>query len=217
MTSHYRLLSALFAILTAGWWGTATIGAQGLTASEAFASAPQQIFPLLDLNTRLDMMDYFNSGSTTASTNNLQGKSRITTLNDDNMIIELTEATTCQLAILPAGKDTIIAVITTVATPVADSSLALYSDDWETDLTARAWKAPTLLEWLTTDGRSHRDEVEGIVPFMLVKYTYDPSQQVLTLTNNTSAFLGDDVYSIVGSYISPVLTYRWTGKAFSSK
>ena len=41
-----------------------------LTAAEAFASAPQSVFPLLDKNARLDMIDYFNSGSSASSSRN---------------------------------------------------------------------------------------------------------------------------------------------------
>ena len=36
-----------------------------LTAAGAFADAPAPLFPLLDKNARLDMIDYFNSGSAT--------------------------------------------------------------------------------------------------------------------------------------------------------
>ena len=35
------------------------------TAADAFTSAPQNIFPLLDRNTRLDMVDYVKSGLST--------------------------------------------------------------------------------------------------------------------------------------------------------
>lgn len=42
-----------------------------LTASKAFADAPASVFPLLNRNARLDMIDYFNGGMSTASTNAL--------------------------------------------------------------------------------------------------------------------------------------------------
>ena len=47
-----RILLAAVSILTAA-------SAWALTASEAFTSAPRSVFPLLDNNTRLDMVDYF--------------------------------------------------------------------------------------------------------------------------------------------------------------
>ena len=51
-----------------------------LTAADAFTSAPQNVFPLLDRNTRLDMVDYVKSGLSTPSQNSLQGRSAFTEL-----------------------------------------------------------------------------------------------------------------------------------------
>ncbi len=45
-----------------------------LTATEAFSSAPASVLPLIDYITRLDMIDYYNSGSATASKNVMQGR-----------------------------------------------------------------------------------------------------------------------------------------------
>ena len=46
-----------------------------LTASKAFTSAPSDVFPLLDTNTRMDMVDYYNSGLATPSANRIDRKS----------------------------------------------------------------------------------------------------------------------------------------------
>lgn len=71
-----------------------------LTASKAFASAPQSVFPLLDTNTRLDMIDYYNSNLSTPSPNRLDGRSRITSLSDKVASIELTQASSCDVIII---------------------------------------------------------------------------------------------------------------------
>ncbi len=97
-----------------------------LNATNAFASAPQSVFPLLDKNARLDMIDYFASGSDTPSRNKLDGSSRISELNDYSVKIKMTDASDYQLAILPAGSDSLIAVISTVATPAHDSHISFY-------------------------------------------------------------------------------------------
>ena len=82
-------LSRFFAVAFMLLLGAGGAFAQ-LTASRAFAEAPQSVFPLLDHNTRLDMIDYFNSGMTTASKNNMDGKSRITALTPNKVEISMT-------------------------------------------------------------------------------------------------------------------------------
>ena len=69
-----------------------------LTAAGAFADAPAPLFPLLDKNARLDMIDYFNSGSATPTQNALQGKSRVTALTPDDIKIAMTDASSYQIS-----------------------------------------------------------------------------------------------------------------------
>lgn len=187
-----------------------------LTASEVFADAPQSVFPLLDHNTRLDMIDYFNNGMNTPSANLLNGKSRVTSLTPMKVGVEMTDASTYEIALLPAKSDTLVAVISTVATPTPDSRLTVYSRDFS-EVPGAAFVRPEVKDWLTPEGKKNSSEVDMLVPFMLVSYSYDPASQTLTLTNNTGSFLSADVYEIVKPYLMPSLTYRWDGSKFSRK
>lgn len=190
---------------------------RALTAREAFISAPRRVIPLIDNNTRLDMLDYFNSGMKTASTNALNGKSSVTALSDDAISIRLTDASTIDIAVLPCGNDTLIAVIKTVATPAPDSKLSVYSKDWKSDLTSRTFAKPALKDWLTPEGRKNQASVESVIPFLLVGYSYDPAASTLTLTDNTSQFMPADVFATISGYLSPKLVYRWNGQKFQPR
>ncbi|MDE6263731.1 MAG: DUF3256 family protein, partial [Paramuribaculum sp.] len=104
-------LSRIFAVATMLLLGAGAAFAQ-LTASKAFADAPQNVFPLLDHNTKLDMIDYFNSGMATASKNAMDGKSRITAITPAKVDISMTDASTYELALLPtADGHTVVALI----------------------------------------------------------------------------------------------------------
>lgn len=182
-----------------------------LTASKAFADAPATVFPLLNRNARLDMIDYFNGGMSTASTNALQGKSRITAIAPDDMKIAMTDASSYQLSILPTSNDTIIALIQTVATPAHDSHITFYSRNW-TPISDNLFTAPSLNDWLTPAAKKSGADVSSMIPFMLAEYVYDPQKRTLTLTNNLSEFLSPDVYSLVGQDLRPSIIYQWDGK-----
>lgn len=182
-----------------------------LTAAGAFADAPASMFPLLDRNTRLDMIDYFNSGSTTESQNAMQGKSRVTSLTPDDIKVDMTDASSYQISLLPSGNDTIIAVIQTIATPAHDSHINFYNRSWQ-ELKNGCFTPPAMDDWLSESGKKNDGEVAAMVPFMLAEYVYDPATSTLSLTNNLKEFLSPDVYQLVSDYLRPSLTYRWDGK-----
>ena len=203
-----RLLATAFSALLL----PLTAAAQGgLTASEAFSKAPRKVIPLLDENARLDMIDYFNSNMNNPTNNSYGGKSRILSMTPQDLTAQLTDASRCQLSVLPASGSPLIALITTVATPTPDSRMSVYTSD----VTASVFTKPTLADWLTDEGKKHSDEVEMTVPFLLISYTYDPATSTLTLTNNSAQFLGADVYEPVSGYVLPKIEYRFNGKRFS--
>lgn len=186
-----------------------------LTASKAFVEAPRNVMPLLDRNARLDMLDYFNSGLSTKTANKLNGASAITAASPMQIAVQLTDASTCHFAMLPAQSDTLVAVISTVSTPAPDSKMTVYSSDYSRDLTPSVLAKPTLKEWLTDT--SMLSTVESMVPFLLISYSYDPGSGLLTLTNNTKQFLSEDVYAIVEPYLKKSISYKWTGKKFAKQ
>lgn len=186
-----------------------------LTASAAFTKAPQNIFPLLDMTARLDMIDYFNSGMVNNTINALNGKSKITAMTPQKLTIKMTDTSTHEINLITtAGNDTIIALISTVATPAPDSRMTLYTKDWTTNITDSRFNKPTLKNWLTATGAQNSAQVEALVPFLIISYSYDPADSTLTLTNNTQHFLSKDVYEIVEPFIKKTLRYKWDGKRF---
>lgn len=183
------------------------------TASKAFVDAPRHVLPLLDRNARLDMLDYFNGGLSTKTSNKLNGSSAVTAVSPQLVSVQMTDASTCDIAVLPAKTDTLVAVISTVATPAPDSKMTVYSSDFNRDLTTSVFARPVLKDWIT-DGSS-LSTVEAMVPFLLISYSYNPATATLTLTNNTRSFLSEDVYSIVEPYLKKELIYKWNGKKFA--
>lgn len=183
-----------------------------LTAPKAFTTAPAEVFPLLDTNTRLDMVDYYNSGLKTASNNRMSGQSVITELTPATVTVKISESSSAQVTVLPAGNDSIIAVISTVATPGLDSTLKFYDSGWRQLAADKYFTAPTWNDWMTPGHDS--SEVTVYTPFMLSSYYIDPSAGTLTITNNLPTFIDEDIYADISDAVRPTLTYRWNGKKF---
>lgn len=181
------------------------------TAGDMFVNAPAELLPMLPRNTRLDMIDYFKSSLPNASANLLQGKSRITALSADNVEIDVSGASSYQLALLPMGKDTVAVFIETYHTPVADSSIRFVTRGWE-PVAGNLFEEPVLADWLSADGKRSRRDVEDAVPFILAEYRYDPSTRMLTVTNNTESYFPEDEYGAVAPLLRKQLLYSWNGK-----
>lgn len=187
-----------------------------ITATEAFTTAPNTVFPLLEKNTRLDMVDYFNSGLASASSNKLDGKTSITLLSDSDIRFTMSSSSAYQIAILPSKDGDIIALIETVATPAPDSNISFYTAEWSS-IDKPLFNEPGVSDWLTADGRDNSSMVESLVPFMLVSYNYDPATKSLILRNNVKQFLGEEMYSMIDGYLCDTLVYTWNGKRFELK
>ena len=192
------LLTALFLL------ATLTVTAQK-TAADAFTTAPTGIFPLLDQNTRLDMVDYYNSGLATPSANRLQGRSAITSLPPATITGKLTDSSSAQIAHLPA--------ISTVATPGLDSTIKFYDSNWAPLPTDRHFTAPGWNDWMTPG--HDITEITAHTPFMLASYFIDTDAGTLTATNNLATFLDEDTYKTLSPALRPTLTYKWNGKRFT--
>ena len=200
------LLTALFLL------ATLTVTAQK-TAADAFTTAPTGIFPLLDQNTRLDMVDYYNSGLATPSANRLQGRSAITSLTPATITVKITDSSSAQIALLPAGRDTIFAVISTVATPGLDSTIKFYDSNWAPPPTDPPFTTP---RW-NDRGTPGPDttEIKDSTPSFLASYFIDTDAGTLTATNNLATFLDEDTYKTLSPALRPTLTYKWNGKRFT--
>ncbi len=159
------------------------------------------------------MIDYYNSGSATASKNVMQGQSRITALSPMSVSVSVTSGSECQIALLPMRGDTAIVCIETVMTPTPDSRVSVYDRDWK-PLSGSSFAMPAVSAWLTPEGKKQADVVESQVPFMLASAQYSPETDTLVLTNRLSDFLSDDVYGLVKPYLLPSITYKWNSSRF---
>lgn len=202
-------------LLTLALMGAALTGMAQTSAADLFTSAPQNVFPLLDQNTRLDMVDYYKNGMSTPSQNSLDGRSLITEMTPASLTVKMTDSSAMQIVELKGPKGSVVALISTVATPGLDSNIKFFDSDWKPLSTESYFVKPGWKEWLTDSGLQNQDEVTMQVPFMLASYRIDPESGTLTLTNNLSHFLDKALYDDLSTYLRPQLVYLWNGKNYT--
>lgn len=185
-----------------------------LTAAKCFAEAPDHVLHAIDKSTRLDMLDYFRAGVEKPSANIYEGVAMVTAESDASLSFTLTENVQAQMFVLnPDSPAPIIGYITTLPTPIPDSSVALFNSRWQ-PASPKILSLPTLAAWLTPDGKKHRAEVEDQLPFILASAAYDPQSLTLVFTNNMQQFYTPyDTPEALG-WLKPSLSYRWNGSQF---
>lgn len=195
---------------------TAFCAEAATTAREAFVSAPRMVMPLLDKNTRLDMLDYYDAGLKNNSKNALDGTSRVLSLDPERIVLNMTDASTLEIDVLPAnGNKNIYAVISTVRTPAPNSTITFYDESWGQLDGTKIFNAPQIADWITN--KSHEPEVTMLLPFIMAGYSYAPDTKTLTAINNSETFLGKDMFSQISAWLLPQITYRWDGKQFKKQ
>ncbi|MDE6286089.1 MAG: DUF3256 family protein, partial [Muribaculaceae bacterium] len=166
--------------------GTAAPLSATMTARDAgsaqwfFAMAPDEVMPLLPANTRLDMLDYYNSGMQRPSRNEAGGMALITSSADRRLTFEAGDSCSYELAVFTTPRDTLVALIETLRYPMPDSRVEWFDARWQPVKAPVA--EPGLKQWLTRDGARNRAEVEETIPFITATATADPDRRTITYT-----------------------------------
>lgn len=183
-----------------------------VVAKDLFIKAPTEIVPTIDRSTRLDMIDYFESGIDRASKNELGGHARITALTDDAITFTTSEAGERTIAVIDREKKRpVVMLITTLKTPQEDSTVKFFTTSWE-PIKEGLFIVPDLDDWTLPSAKDKRADLENAVPFMLAKMSFVPQAKELTLTNNIGSYLPEEFTDLVGNSLRGKLVYRWNGK-----
>lgn len=164
------------------------IAVDARTAADFFVSAPDEVLPLLPQNTRLDMLDYFSSGLATPSPNATRGRARIMLNEPAKLQAELSRDSNIQIALFPAEKDTVVAVIETVLTPVADSSVSFYDTSW--NLLALTMPSLTPLDFVPESLKKEAAEAE-LPDVVFGRIDFSPETGYLTVNNTTAGYYAE--------------------------
>jgi hypothetical protein len=130
-----------------------------LTATKAFSDAPATVFPSIDRMTRLDMIDYYNSGSPKPSKNAFKGDCRILSASDSQITVATSKVSEVELSLLTQGRDTLLMVVTTLNTPVPDSSVKFYTARWK-EIDKGLFMVPMLDDWTLPEAKERKKDLE---------------------------------------------------------
>lgn len=102
------------------------------SVSQVWIDAPDSLVGYLSKGSRIELIDsYLITGSSNVK-NRLDGRTRIDTLTRSFMQVEMSEALTLQIKLLPSeGEDSVLCVVRTYRAPARESVVDIYSLAWE--------------------------------------------------------------------------------------
>lgn len=159
-----------------------------------FAEASGEIFNSLSYSARYQLLNNYTSKKTSEVLNNLStSESRILQLNDDHMVVATSAGKTVELKLLAVSKrDTVIAVVETVATPAKDSRLSFYDLKWNKLDDNKFIEQPTLDDFISPRAtRGERDELWRLVSFAMIGLHFE-GNILVAQCNAEDFFVGGD-------------------------
>ena len=192
------------------WCAQPVEGMRGLLASPDVKM--ENVFFGQTLNTRLDMMDYYDAGGKTYSIDDIQGsKIRIDSLSERHVSFELEKSLKIDMYLLTPGNDSL--AVTVINMPVGNGDVFILLDDIKSGETIGEIELP-YSEWLTKDALN---QVSGsallaAVPFVTATAQVDTENNTITLTNTSIEVPGLD--ASMSRYFLPKKTLRYKNKRF---
>ena len=218
-----RQLCAFLLSLLTTFISSAAQGSQSdsLVAVDYFYNAPSEVASYLTPVDRLDMIDYYKSGSTVGTENRLGSKVRILSMDDRHVTWQDDDSVRTTLVVLPAQRlmstFPLLVVIRTFAGVMPDSDVFYYEEDWDHPLKPSDYPGlpnPELKDWLVSKDKKTRAVVEEAIPFMLWTAEYDLESDELIFTNRMADFFAPGDKPTELGKLKPELRYQWTGKRF---
>ncbi|MDE6301514.1 MAG: DUF3256 family protein [Muribaculaceae bacterium] len=156
-------------------------GAAARTAASWFSQAPARVISGVPRTVRLDAIDYFRSGLARDVMADSDTPVRVTEMTDRTLTFRHGEHTSVQIAVLPAGRDTVLAVVTTVDAPTPVSGIRFYDRNWE-PLPKQPFVMPAFSEWLVPGADA--DVLQATLGFMPATVRFNESADSLIMINS---------------------------------
>ncbi len=197
-----KRVSVLFVVIVA----LAAFSAEAYDGvSKLFVEENGDIFNSIAVATRYELINNYGRADKTEILNDLRSDdTRVLALSDEYMKVATSSAQTVELMLLHKSKrDTVIAVIETVATPYKDSRLTFYDTKWQKLDAARFIKMPTLDDFMLPSMSSEmRSNFVNSMMLTMMELHFE-GETLVAECNFSNFFMGDDLKSFL-----PHLTKR---------
>lgn len=212
-------MKSIIILLSILLFGNVGMQAQTTTVKEVFKAMPDSLVPYLSANSRLDFIDFLESNMEARVTNELNGKSIMTTLNDSFLSLQLNEASHLQMRLLPVtdpvdGMQQIVCLVQTFGVTARESVVSFYSCSWR-PLNEPMLVKPSIDELLQCPADMNSDrfsELKAMLQPYLIEAQLSPSDNSIVWQLSPPVITSDDKEDILRVLFEK--TVNWMGNSF---
>ncbi len=180
--------------------------------SPFFATMPNELLPYLSQNNRKDLVDLYKSGKSASVENLLKGTSRLTSLKDDFIALQLNENSTAELKLLPTSDTTrIIAFIKTTCGKACDSRILFFTSTWKPLNTAEMLPQISVNDFIKNPSN---EELVRALDIAFISYSFEPASQQLTASLDAKNYLNKADYEKFSPDLRSSLVLKWSNGKF---
>lgn len=182
--------------------------------SQQFIDAPFDLIPTISRSTRMDMLDYYESGLARPSTSYFGDEILITELTDNSLSATTSDHCQIKLYLSTLDTDTFTVAIETIQIPAEESRIYIYDKNWNL-VTYK--DSGVIKEW--TNGVNDNNlfrKIENAVSFITAKADFNPDTNILTLSS-TLEQRGDcnnEEFKHIAPYLKPSRSFILNKKGF---
>lgn len=183
-----------------------------------FVEENGDIFNSINVSTRYELINNYGRADKTEILNDLSTEeTRILALDDEYMKIATSSAQTVELKLLHKSKrDTVIAVIETVATPYKDSRLTFYDSKWQKLDATKFIKMPTIDDFfLPSMPKEMRKDLTNSLMMTMIELRFE-GDTLVAECNVNDFFMGED-FKTFKPYLAKKVVYTINKGTFKKK
>lgn len=196
-----------------------SLSGEARTIRDFFANEPGELFKLIPKNTRLDLLDYFDNGQVVLAKNDLGNGTSLIAADSTFIALRASSSKMVQmLLVAPSPKDSMIVVIETYNTPVLDSHISFYDEQWRL-LVNKYLKVPTLSDFVRKGvDKKKAERLLKDVAFPLISLSIEgDNHDTIVATHGLDKFLVAEEYKPLAEILEPSLTYTLRGMMWKLK
>lgn len=191
---------------------TTNVRVSAKTIKEIWTSLPDSMIVYLDKDTRAKCINLLEMNMKPEVTNKLGGKTRIDTLTSNFISVALTESSNMQIRLLPTQSDTILCVVHTFCAPPSESSIALYTQDWE-KISDIVFNIDSLTIKPDTMEQSEYEKIKRYMDPFLITARLLPGSEDIIVSPSVANIASDDREKINGILLQR--KFKWNGNSFN--
>lgn len=174
-------------------WLLISFAGQSKNIVDYFVDMPLNLIPTLESSYRVELVENYQQSGRDTLQNQFGTTVKLLNLDtvNQNIAVRTTYSSRFEMQVFAHPNDTLIGIINTVCAPICSSYIKFYDTDWnEVKVDFPKFSND---DWVqNTNNKEVKDEIDRIVKVGFVEYSFNPTEKVIEVKNNSTDCLSHE-------------------------